>query len=310
MKITIIGTGGVGGYFGGRLALSANEVTFIARGAHLEAIQKNGLLVKSTLGNFSVKEPRATSDLQVAKNADLVIICAKAWQVREIARQIAPYIGNETMVLPLQNGVLAADELAEFIPKKNIVGGLCRIFSKIESPGVISHFGSDPQLIFGELNGIKSERLAQLKKVFDEAGIANTWSDDILTDLWKKFLMICSSGLLAVTRTTYGEMRSLPETRFLLHEMYTEIYNVGKSAGVSLPEGIVEKTMKWVDSFPPDSSSSLARDVMEGKPSEVEYQNGTVVRLGDKVGVPVPVNRFVYYSILPMEFKARSGGII
>jgi len=310
VKITIVGTGGVGGYFGGRLALSTNDVTFIARGAHLEAIQRNGLIVKSTLGDFSVKAPRATSDLEAVKNADLVIICTKAWQVKDIAGQIAPYIGNETMVLPLQNGVLAADELSEFIPKKNIVGGLCRIFSKIESPGVISHFGADPQLIFGELNGITSERLAQLKKVFDDAGITNIWSDDILADLWKKFLMICSGGLLAVTRTTYGEIRSLPETRSLLFDLFTEIYNVGKSAGISLPEGIVEKTLKWVDSFPPDSSSSLARDVMEGKPSEIEYQNGTVVRIGEKVSVPVPVNRFVYYSILPMEFKARSGGII
>jgi 2-dehydropantoate 2-reductase len=306
MKITIIGAGGVGGYFGGRLAQTGNDVVFIARGAHLEVIQKNGLIVKSTKGDFTIKPANATTDLGSVKQSDLVLICTKAWQVKDIAQQIAPLVGNETMVIPLQNGILAAGELAEFIPARNIIGGLCRIFSKIESPGVISHFGSDPQLVYGELDNAISKRMELLKATFDKAGITNVCSDDIIADLWKKLLMICSSALLAVTRTNYGEMRSLPETRALLHEMYTEIYNVGIAAGVNLPGDIVEKTMKWVDSFPPDSASSLARDVWEGKPSEIEYQNGTIVKLGEKYGVPTPINRFIYHTILPMELKARA----
>jgi 2-dehydropantoate 2-reductase len=305
MKIVVIGAGGVGGYFGGRLALAGNDVTFIARGAHLEAIRKNGLLVKSAMGEFAIKPAKATDDIAAVSGADLVMVATKAWQVKEVAQQMAPFVGEETMVLPLQNGVLAADELTAFIPKKNIVGGLCRIFSKIEAPGIINHMGSDPTIVFAELDNVQTERTAWLKYSFEMAGFTNIWSEDIQADLWKKFLMICSSALLAVTKTTYGEMRSLPETRALLREMYTEIYNVGLAAGVHLPETIVDKTMKAVDSFPADSTSSLTRDVWEGKPSEIDYQNGTVVKLGEKLGVPTPVNRFVYHALLPMELKAR-----
>jgi len=306
MKITIIGTGGVGGYFGGRLAQAGNEVTFIARGEHLKAIQLNGLTMKSHLGDFNIKPANATDKIESVANADLVIVCTKAWQVKEIAKQIAPLIGGETIVLPLQNGVLAADELAEFIPKKNIVGGLCRIFSMIESPGVINHWGVDPTIVFGELNNEQSDRMVLLKDTFTKAGITNINSPDIQADLWKKLLLISSGALLAVTRTNYGELRSLPETKALLLELSTEIYNVAIAAGIKLPDNLVEKTMKAVDTFPPESTCSLTRDIWEGKPSEIEFQNGTIVRLGEKHGVSTPVNRFVYNSILPMELKART----
>lgn len=305
MKITIIGTGGVGGYFGGRLALAGNDVTFIARGSHLEAIRKNGLLVKSTLGEFTIKPAKVTDNYKVVSDTDLVLVCTKAWQVKEVAYHIAPHLNAETMVMPMQNGVLAAEELEKFIPVHNIVGGSCRIFSLIESPGVIAHKGIDPTVVFGERDNQHSERTALLKYTFEMAGINNIWSDDIQSDLWKKFLMICSSALLAITKTNYGELRSLPETRNLLIELYTEIYNVGIAAGIHLPDDIVAKTMNAVDSFPAESTSSLTRDVWEGKLSEIEYQNGTVVRMGEKYGVPTPVNRFVYHSILPMELKAR-----
>lgn len=306
MKIVVIGAGGVGGYFGGRLALSGNDVTFIARGKHLEAIQTNGLLVKSILGEFTIKPAKVTNDYSVVNTADLVLIATKAWQVKDVAREIAPHIGSDTMVMPLQNGVLAAKELAEYIPQKNIIGGSCRIFSMIESPGVILHKGIDPTIVFAELDNQHTERTAWLKYTFETAGLKNIWSDDIQADLWKKFLMICSSALLAVTKTNYGELRSIPETRALLKELYSEIYQVGLALGVNLPESIVEKTMAAVDGFPAEATSSLTRDVWNGQPSEIEYQNGTVVQLGLKHGIPTPVNRFVYHSILPMEQKART----
>lgn len=305
MNITVIGTGGVGGYFGGRLALAGNDVTFIARGKHLDAIKQNGLLVKSVLGEFTIKPAKVTANYEVVSGADLVLVCTKAWQVKEVAYHIAPYLNPETMVMPMQNGVLAAEELEQFIPRQNIVGGSCRIFSMIESPGVITHKGSDPTVVFGELSNEHTERTTLLKYTFATAGLTNIWSEDIQADLWKKFLMICSSALMAVTKTNYGELRSLPETRKMLEELYAEVYNVGKAAGINLPNDIVSKTMKAVDAFPPDATSSLTRDIWEGKPSEIEYQNGTVVRLGEKWGVPTPVNRFVYYAILPSELKAR-----
>lgn len=305
MQIVVVGTGGVGGYFGGRLALAGNDVTFIARGKHLEAILKKGLKVKSVLGEFTIKPAKGTSDLSAVKYADLVLVCTKAWQVKEIAKSIAPFINNETMVMPTQNGVLATNELAEFIPPQNIISGLCRVFSLIESPGVINHMGIDPTIVFGETNNEKTERSAWLKYTFETAGISNIWAENIETEIWKKFLMICSSALLAVTKTNYGELRTLPETRSMLFNLYSEIYEVALAAGINLDSTIVEKTMKAVDTFPPNSTSSLTRDVWEGKPSEIEYQNGTVVKLGERYNVPTPVNRFVYQSILPMENKAR-----
>lgn len=305
MKISIIGAGGVGGYFGGRLALAGNEVTFIARGAHLQAIRENGLIVKSILGDFIIRPATVTSHYEAIAGSDLIVVGTKAWQVKEVAKNIAPFTGDETMVLPLQNGVLAVEELKSYIPVNNIISGLCRIFSKIESPGIINHASIDPTIIFAEPDHRKTERTALLKSAFEQAKITNILSEDIEADLWKKFLMICSSGLLAVTRSNYGELRSLPETRTLLKELFTEIYQVGVAAGIHLAENVVEKTMGAVDSFAADSTSSLTRDVWEGRPSEIEYQNGTVVRLGEKYGILTPVNRFVYYSVLPMELKAR-----
>lgn len=305
MKIVIVGTGGVGGYFGGRLALAGNRVLFMARGEHLKAIENNGLRIKSTNGDFAINPAMTSDDYSVVEAADLVIVATKAWQVEQVGQQIAPYLKNETMVLPLQNGVLAAEELSKHIPEKNIIGGLCRIFSKIESPGVIKHMGSDPTIIFGELNGESSERTAWLDYTFKMTGLNYKWTNDIQAELWKKFLMISSSALLAITRTTYGELRELPETRKMLEDLFTEIYAVGRAAGIDLPEDLISKTMKAVDGFPYEATSSLTRDVLEGKPSEIDYQNGTVVRLGLKFNVPTPINSFVYHSVLPMEKKAR-----
>ncbi len=310
MKITIIGTGGVGGYFGGVLARAGNEVTFVARGKQLEAIQKNGLIVKSVKGDFTIFPARASDNLSAVVGSELVLVCTKAWQVKEVAQKMAPYLTPNCMVLPLQNGILAAEELAESIPSSQIIGGLCRIFSMVESPGVIYHGGIEPTIVFGELNNEKTERASSLNDLFEKAGISHLWSRDIKADLWTKFLMIASSALLAITKTTYGEIRSIPETRAMLQILYTEIYQLGIAAGINLPENIVEKTMAAVDSFPAESTSSLTRDVWEGKPSEIDYQNGTVVKLGEKLGVPTPINRFVYHSILPMEYKARGRGFL
>lgn len=306
MRIIVIGTGGVGGYFGGRLALAGNNVTFIARGKHLEAIQKKGLKIKSIQGEFTIYPAKATNDISVVESADLILICTKAWQVKDIAKAIAPFLNKETMVMPTQNGVLAIEELAEYIPSQNIVGGLCRIFSLIESPGIINHMGIDPTIIFGEINHEKTERAAWLKYTFDMAGITNIWAENIQTEIWKKFLMICSSALLAVTKTNYGELRNIPETRTMLFNLFTEIYQVGIAAGINFKSDIVNKTMIAVDSFPPHSTSSLTRDVWEGKPSEIDYQNGTVVKLGEKLNIATPINQFVFHSIIPMEKKARN----
>lgn len=305
MKIAIIGTGGVGGYFGAKLAQAGNEVTFLARGEHLKAIQKNGLTVKSILGDFRVENIKATDKISNIEKPDLVIISVKAWQVKGIGEELKPILKSDTTIIPLQNGVLAADELMENIDRKHILGGLCRIISKIETPGVINHFGVTPTIVFGELDKSKTERLARIQNVFNAAGIESRISDDIEADIWKKFISICVSGLLAVSNTTYGELRELKETRNLMVELISEVYILSKKIGVNIEEGFVDKTVSFIDTYPSDSTSSLTRDVWERKPSEIEYQNGTVVRLGEKYGVATPINRFVYSCILPSELKAR-----
>jgi len=307
MKIAVLGTGGVGGYFGGMLAKAGNDVTFLARGAHLKAIQKNGLTVKSIYGDFTVKVVKATDDITTIGSPDLVLVALKAWQVKDIAKLLSPILKPETIIIPLQNGVLATDELKEYINHEHIVGGLCRIISKIESPGVINHSGIEPTLIFGELNKTKTERVQQVKTVFDNASIHSILTDNITAELWKKFIIICVSGLLAVTKTNYGELRALKETRQLMIELLKEVFNLSQKAGVGIESDFVEKATAFIHTYPADSTSSLTRDVWEGKPSEIEYQNGTVVTLAEKYGVDVPVNRFVYSCILPMDIKARRG---
>ena len=306
MKIAVIGAGGVGGYFGARLVKAGNDVTFLARGEHLEALKKNGLFVKSILGDFHADQFVATDIIAEIENPDLVILGVKAWQVEDILADLKKIIHPDSMILPLQNGVTVAEELAEVIDSSCILGGMCRIFSKIESPGVINHFGITPEIIFGELDQEPSSRLRDLKQAFDIAGIESHISPDIQADLWKKFIVICVSGLLAVTHTSYGELREQKETREMMISLLNEIYRVSRAAGINLSSDIVDKTIEFIDTFPYDSVSSLTRDVWEGKPSEIEYQNGTVVRLGEKYGVDTPVNNFIYHCILPGELKARN----
>lgn len=306
MKIAIIGTGGVGGYFGGKLAQAGFEVSFLARGKHLETLQKQGLTVKSISGDFHLPAVKASDDIQQLGKVDLVLLGLKAWQVKDLAKDLKSILHKNSVILPLQNGVLAFEELAQFIPKEQILGGLCRIISKIEAPGVIHHLGVTPTIVFGEMGTATSPRVEQIKTIFDQAGIKSKISTDIQADLWKKFIAICVSGLLAVSNTTYGELRELPETRQMMLDLLDEIHQLSQAIGIQIEANFLEKTVAFIDSFPYESTSSLTRDVWAGKPSEIEYQNGTVVRLGKQYGVPTPINQFVYHCILPMEIKARS----
>lgn len=305
MNISIIGTGGVGGYFGAKLAQAGHKVSFLARGAHLQAIQAVGIRVESILGDFQVSNVFASDRIEDLPSSDLILVCVKAWQVKEVAGQLSEIMHENTIVLPLQNGVMAAKELGAFLPDSAIVGGLCRIISKIAAPGVIRHIGVTPTIVFGEFDQSLSQRALGLQAILDEAGIKSRCSADIEADLWKKFIAICVSGLLAITHTTYGELREEPETRNMMTELIDEVYAVSKKAGINISADFPAKTISFIDSFPFESTSSLTRDIWEGKPSEIEYQNGTVVQLGKKLGVPVPLNRFIFHTILPMERKSR-----
>ncbi|MBL4624681.1 MAG: 2-dehydropantoate 2-reductase, partial [Flavobacteriales bacterium] len=265
MKIAIIGSGGVGGYFGAKLARAGNRVTFIARGEHLRQLKANGIKVKSINGNFSINTITATDEISELKSQDLILVTTKAWQVKEVAKQISKIVGETTVVIPLQNGVMATDELADNIPLGDIITGSCQIISKIEVPGIINHFGIDPLITIGEKQGSISPRLENIKRVFDEAQINTRLSKDINADLWKKFIFICVGGLITICRSTYGEVRSVPESRQLIRDVLSEGYAVSQAADINIDANIIEKMMTNIDNLPYNSTSSLCRDVWEGK---------------------------------------------
>lgn len=306
MRTAIYGTGGVGGYFGGRLAQSGEEVVFIARGEHLKAMQQDGLRVDSIKGDFVVKPVQAYADAERVGVVDVVLAAVKAWQVPEAALAMRPMVGPDTIIVPLQNGVDAPGQLAAALGKEHVLGGLCRISSSIVGPGHVRHGGIEPYIAFGELDGSNSQRAQRLLEAFERAEVWAEVSPDIRTAMWEKFLFIAPlSGVGAVTRTPAGVFRSIPETRRMLEEAMREVEAAGRGQKIPLPGDVVEKTLAFVDSLPETATASMQRDIQEGRPSELGSQNGAVVRLGLQSGVPTPVNAFIYHSLLPMELKAR-----
>ena len=306
MKIVIFGTGGVGGYFGGKLAQAQNDVTFIARGKHLEAIEKEGLTVKSIHGDFTIHPAKATSNPQSIGKADLVILAVKSWHLPEISEDLQALCGENTTFLPLENGISAPDVLKETVPPHQVLGGLCKIFSYIKAPGVICHSGYPPSITFGELDNTRSERVQQISELFHQAGIKNHIAENIETEMWKKFLFIVgTSALGAITRVPIGTFRSLPETRAVLKQVLNEVVSVGRGLNVVLPENIADKTLAFIDQMPEAATTSLQRDIMEGKPSELDAQLGEVVRRGQKLNLQTSALTFIYSCLLPLEKIAR-----
>jgi 2-dehydropantoate 2-reductase len=307
MRIGVFGSGAVGGYFGSRLAEAGEEVAFIARGDHFRAMQSHGLRVTSIAGDVVVQPARAASDPAEIGPVDALLVGVKAWQVPDAARAMAPMVGPETFVVPLQNGVDAPGELAAALGSEHVLGGLCRILAYIEHPGHIHHSGVTPYIAFGELDGGSSGRAERLRAAFARArGVEVEIPADIQVAMWSKFLFIASlSGVGAVTRAPIGVIRSLSGTRRMLEQALEEIAAVAAARRIGLPANVVEQTLAFVDGLPPEGTSSMQRDIMAGRPSELSNQSGAVVRLGREVGVEVPVHAFIYQSLLPMELQAR-----
>jgi len=305
MNIVVIGAGGVGGYFGGKLAKAGFDVTFIARGKHLKAIKEKGLQVKSVLGDFKV-HPEVLENIQDIKNPDLVILGVKSWQVLGIADQLKSVITPITMVLPLQNGADNADTLLSVLPKENVLAGLSKIVSKVESPGVINHFAFEPEIIFAEYNSEDTIRIKEVKAVFDKAGFKNTLSKDIQLDIWRKFLFITMvSGIGAITRVIYKYLQQSDEIKEIIWKTGEEVVSVANAKGIPLKKQDIENSMKAFINSVPNTTASMQRDMMEGKPSELENFNGYIVNQGKLLGIETPTNAFIYYCLLPQEMKAR-----
>jgi 2-dehydropantoate 2-reductase len=306
MRIAVFGTGGVGGYFGGRLAQGGQDVIFIARGEHLHAIQTSGLRVESIKGDFVVSPAQASDNPGQVGTVDAVLVGVKAWQIPDAAQAMHPLVGEQTIVVPLENGVEAPEQLATVLGAEHVLGGLCQLSAFIAGPGHIRHVGIEPYVAFGEMDGHPSERAGRLLQAFEQAGVKAAIPADIQVALWDKFIFIAAvSGVGAVTRSPMGVYRSLPETRRMLVEAMQEIFAVAKARGVNMPDDTIEKRLAFIDNSPAGVVASMHRDILEGRPSELSSQNGAVVRMGQMLGVPTPVHAFIYASLLPQELRAR-----
>lgn len=306
MRIVIFGTGGAGGYFGAQLALAGENVTFIARGEHLNAIRANGLHLETPKGEAVIHPADATDDPAQVADADVVLVGVKAWQVTEAAQAMRPMIGPGTFVVPLQNGVEAASRLAAVLGAEHVLGGLCGALSWVTGPGRIRNAGGQNFIKFGELENRRSERAERLYRAFAQAGVAVEVPSDIMKTLWDKFLFVTSfGGVGALTRAPIGVIRTLPETRRLLEQCMQEVLAVARARQVAMADTAVEDSMKFIDTIPENGTTSLQRDIADRKPSELEFWNGAVVRLGREVGVPTALHEYIYNCLLPQELHAR-----
>lgn len=306
MHIVIVGVGGVGGYFGGKIAASGQRVTMLCRGEHLQKIKRNGLQVNSINGDFITHPYAVTDTISEIEKADLILICTKSWQVADAAASIIPLLKPETLVIPLQNGADNAEKVSSNIPKQHVLGGLCKLYSKIEAPGIITHFGHDPELIFGTLNN-QTGNLDAIKAVFDKADFRNRISKDIQLDIWSKFMFIATvSGLGALTRVSIGRMHAQETLRTMMKNSAQEIYEIATARSVKLPADLVTTIMQFISTQPYDSTASTQRDIMEGRPSELENFNGFITSEGKRLGIPTPTHDVIYNCLLPMEKIARS----
>lgn len=307
MKIAVFGTGGVGGYFGGRLAQHRQDVTFIARGANLVAIRDAGLKVESLDGDFTVHPVNVTDSPKTVGSVDLILLAIKAWQLEDAIEQMKPMVGESTVILPLLNGMEHMDSLfAQF--GAHVIGGFCRISAFIGKPGVICHVGVKPYIAYGEWDNSKSERIQSIHDLFCSiSSIVAEIPVDIQTAMWEKFIFIAgTSGVGAYTRQTIGEYRANPETRAMLQHAMQETSAIAYAKGVNLAADFVDFTMKRIDTIDPNITASMQKDIMAGKPSELNQQTGAVIRMGKAVGVATPTHEKIFAALLPFEQKARA----
>ncbi len=300
MRIVVVGAGGVGGYFGGKLAAAGEDVTFVVRRPF------DTLRVDSVKGDFVIERPKVTTDAATIGKADAVVLCVKAWQVPEATKSILPCLADDTPIVPLENGMEAPEQIAAVAGRAHAVGGLCGIVAFVVAPGHIRHAGAEPFVMFGELDNRPGARLERLRDAFLRAGVNAEIPPDIHRSMWSKFLFIApSSGIGAITRVPIGVWRSMPETRELAARAVREIIAVAAARGAALPDDAFERTMERFDALAAEATTSLQRDVRDGKPSELDAQLCAVVRMAAVSGIEVPVCDFIYRCLLPQERAAR-----
>ncbi len=298
MKILVCGSGGLGGYFGARLAASGVDVTFLARGEHLQTMRRQGLRIESPRGNLLLNPVKATDDPAGAGIVDWVLIAVKLWDTEAAVQAVAPAVGPATTVVSFQNGVDAVEVLARAFGRDRVIGGVAHIAAAIERPGVIRHNGTLQRLTFGELDGRRSERTERLYAACLKAGIDTVLSERIQRVIWEKFVFIVGlSALTTLTRLPIGPIREDPLTRELLATVMREAATVGRAQGVDLGSDTAEKQLAFIDTLPAAMVASMLGDLRRGRRLELPWLSGAVVRLGAATAVATPANRFVYAAL-------------
>ncbi len=307
MRIVVMGTGGMGGYYGGLLSRAGHDVTFVARGEHLAAIRKNGLQVKSIHGDFVISPARATDYPASIPTPDLILFCTKTYGTDQAAAELQPIVGDETTVLSLQNGIDAPDRIGKILGMEHMIAGATWISSAVESPGVIRQMSDFRRVVIGELNGESTPRIQAIYEALKASGITAELSDNILKVMWTKFVFIAAAGSFgSLTRLPIGEYRSVPETRMLVTQLLREVEAVARRQGIDLDADVVEKTMAFIDSNGPKIKPSMQLDVEAGRRTEIESLIGVVGRKGRELGVETPVADMLYATLLPVDLKARA----
>lgn len=304
MRTAVVGVGGLGGYFGGRLARAGEDVTFIARGATLEALVERGLDVRSVYGDFRVFV-KATDDPASVGAVDLVLFVVKTYDTDAAAADIAPLVGSETAILSLQNGVGNAERVREVVGRGHPLGGVAYVEAAVESAGVIAQLSQVQRVIVGELGGGGSDRVERIVGTFRDAGIDVQLSRNVVRDMWTKWTFICGySGVTTVTRQPAGPILATPETRELFLAAMREVAAVGRARGIGLDADVVANGLRSAEGFAPTAKSSMQRDAERGRPLEIEALNGRVAAYGHESAVPTPVNAFIYAALLPAHRAA------
>ncbi|HUC71925.1 MAG TPA: 2-dehydropantoate 2-reductase [Stellaceae bacterium] len=300
MRIAVIGAGGIGAIYGASLAKAGTDVVFVARGAHVAAMRENGLRIEGDRGEIHIRPTQATDDIASIGIVDYVLFAVKLWDVESAGEQIRPIVGPETAVIPLQNGVDAAERLAAIVAPEPVMGGTAFVTGSIVAPGIVRQTGAYQQMTFGELDGRTTERGERLRDLCQAAGFEGVLSPDVRVPIWQKFLLLVPlSDLNALTRLPLGKWRADSDLLALFEATLRETAAVGAAEGVRLPLDSADKTLATMWSMPDHHMTSMGNDLARGNRLELPWFAGKVVELGRRHGVPTPANAFIYTALKP-----------
>jgi len=299
MRIAIVGSGGLGGYFGGRLAAAGVDVVFLARGAHLEALRTGGLRIESPNGNLHLPRVSATDDTSTVGAVDVVLFAVKLYDTESAVPLLPPLIGADTVVIPFQNGVESVEMLSRAVDRRHLAGGTSYVQASIAEPGIVRHIALD-RLIFGELDGARTPRLERLFDVCRDAGVSPTLSDQIEVEIWSKFVHLSVlSGMTAVTRSPVGPLRDDPDLFAMWQAALIETIAVARAKGIALPRSLFDEVITLLQQIPAQAGSSMLQDLERHRRLELPWLSGAVVRMGHALDVETPIHRFIEAVLKP-----------